>query len=193
MLFPMSLFILKMPKAPSALPSRQRQGGQDFGNIVELNGNSLRLKNDITDDLVEQLTGTAGDEDITLTVTITATDSADGSELTQVFALTLDATGANDAPVIKDGESDTQILGPLSVGGSADLNLSTFVSDEENDALTWAITSDTTGAGLSLNATTGLLSGTVASGAVDGTIEIEVHDTENAATPLTLSVFVDIA
>ena len=116
-------------------------------------------------------------------MTITATDNADDTQLTQTFSLTLDATGVNDAPEIRDGQSDTQILGPLSAGGSASLNLNNVVIDEEGDDLTWSIESDASNSGLTINATTGLISGTVNAGAVDGLMRVEVHDDESASSP----------
>ena len=92
-------------KAALAYSVEVKSGSQVYGGVVSLNGNQLQLANDITDSFVEQLNGTAGDEDITLEVTVTATDSADDTELTQSFDLTLDATGVNDAPELASGRA----------------------------------------------------------------------------------------
>ena len=174
-----------------------KSGSQVYGGVVSLSGNQLQLAKDVTDSFVEQLNGTAGDEDITLQVTVTATDSADDTELTQSFDLTLDATGVNDAPELASGKSSTIIWKAASATASYSQNLSGWVRDEDGangsngGTHTWNITSDPSGHFSITNA--GVLSGTLAGGDDDNReVEISVGDDDNA-NALTLTLYIDVA
>ncbi len=174
-----------------------KSGSQVYGGVVSLNGNQLQLVNAITDSFVEQLNGTAGDEDITLQVTVTATDSADDTELTQSFDLTLDATGVNDAPELASGRSSTIIWEAASATASYSQNLSGWVADEDGangsngGTHTWNITSDPSGH-FSIT-TAGVLSGTLAGGDDDNRqVTVTVGDDDNA-NALTLTLYIDVA
>ena len=174
-------------------------GSQDYGDVLTLSGTSLVLASDLTDDFVELLAGTKGDEDITLSVTITATDSADGKKLTQDFDLTLDATGVNDAPELALGVSSTVILNTDSSGQtlgdgdlvSFDLSALNLVVDEEDNDLLWAISSNTPSGLLSIGQTTGIITGSVIAGDDANTVIIDVTDAANPTSPVTLSLYID--
>jgi len=176
---------------------------RDFGNVVlKFSGDNqtkLVLASDITESFVEFLNEDPDQETIVLTVYVTATDSSDGTKLSQTFSLTLDASGENTSSELANGHSSMITLNEdtsnaeLVAGSSVKLDLSNYVFDEDtDDILTWSIVSDSAASELSINTNTGLIEGALGSDVTDGIITVEVSDSDNPE-PVTLSVYIDIA
>ncbi len=170
--------------------------GQLFNDVFSVNGNQLILDSTLTDSFVEGLNNSTTDEVIVLEVVVTATDSADGTKVTQTsFEITLDAT-VNDAPELKAGSSDTYTIDKdlsneeLSANEdiSDGLDLSAYVIDDEGDSLSWSIVGSTKG---SYKIENGVFTGT--SGSEDETVTISVTDNIEGTTPLTFTINIDIA
>ena len=171
---------------------------QIFNNVLTVSGTELRLSSTLSDTFVETLNNNGLDEDIILDVVVTATDSADGTAISQVpFQLTLDTTGINDSPELLPGAASSYTIdqqpggAALTANASIDtLNLAQYVTDDEtmdSTTLTWSISGSTEG---SYTITNGTLAGNA--GAIDETLTIQVSDGDPSSSVLSLSVFIDV-
>ena len=125
-------------------------------------------------------TGSGATLDGKYTITVTA-DDGQGGRTTQTF--TIDAT--NNAPVTQTGTTNQT----SNEGDSVTLNASTaFADPNKGDTVTY--TSTTLPAGLAINASTGVISGTVSGGDATGspyTVMVTATDDKGAATTETFS------
>ncbi len=171
--------------------------GQLFNGVFSISGDRLILADDLTDTLIEQLNNDDSDEDIVLTVVITATDSADGTKKAQnSFDITLDASSVNDAPELKPGASNSYTIDKDQSGDTLGENeaieplvLSGYVTDDDDeyDDLSWSIDNNTDGV---YSITDGELSGTSGNGRE--TISVYVDDGHSGTEPLEFRITIDV-
>ncbi|MEZ4629609.1 MAG: putative Ig domain-containing protein [Deinococcales bacterium] len=119
----------------------------------------------------------------TYTVTITVKDSKNASVQTN---FTWTVTAANNPPIITKPANQTTVSGTA-------VNLAMTASDPDGDSISFS--SSTLPTGLSINATSGLISGTITAAAGTYNVTVSVKDSKNASaqTSFTWTVTAPIA
>ncbi|TDU34167.1 PKD domain-containing protein, partial [Gelidibacter sediminis] len=153
-----------------------------------LSYSAMGLPNGLTIDastgLISGTVATGSATNSPYTVEVTVTDDGTPSESTKVtFTWTITAAAVNGAPVVTNPGSQTNIEGEA-------ITLQISATDPESDALTYSATGLPNG--LTIDASTGLISGTVATGSATNspyTVEVTVTDdgTPSESTKVTFT------